>query len=106
MPKLGVFNSVSLDGYFTDATGDMSWAHNAKPDPDWDAFTIGNARGGGVLLFGRVTYDLMMRYWPTPLAIEQMPTVAERMNKLPKVVFSRTLISVINPSTRRSSGTR
>ena len=27
MPKLVVFNHVSLDGYFVDSKGDMSWAH-------------------------------------------------------------------------------
>ena len=36
MPKLVVYNSMSLDGYFTDANGDMDWAH--KQDPEWQAF--------------------------------------------------------------------
>jgi dihydrofolate reductase len=91
MRRLGVFNSVSLDGYFMDAQGGMSWAHNGKQDPEWDAFTAGNAKGGGMLLFGRITYDLMASYWPTPLAMQQNPVVAEQMNSLQKVVFSRTL---------------
>jgi len=34
---------------------------------------------------------MMASYWPTPFAIESDPIVAERMNDLPKVVFSRTL---------------
>ncbi len=89
MRKLSVFNSISVDGYFSDAHGDMSWAH--KQDAEWDAFTSENASGGGELVFGRVTYDLMASYWPTPEATEAMPVVAERMNSLPKVVFSRTL---------------
>ena len=42
-------------------------------------------------MFGRITYALMASYWPTPLAIKNDPVVAERMNNLPKVVFSRTL---------------
>jgi dihydrofolate reductase len=89
MRKLVVFNHVTLDGYFTDMNGDMSWAHS--DDAEWNAFVADNARGGGVLVFGRITYDLMTSYWPTPLAIENDPVVAERMNNLPKVVFSRTL---------------
>jgi dihydrofolate reductase len=89
MRRLVVFNSETLDGYFTDRKGDMSWAH--KNDPEWNAFVADNARGGGVLLFGRVTYELMASYWPTPLAAQNDPVVAERMNSLPKVVFSRTL---------------
>jgi dihydrofolate reductase len=89
MRKLSVFNSVSLDGYFVDMKGDMSWAHN--PDAEFDAFTDENAKAGGMLLFGRITDELMASYWPTPYAKEKYPIVAERMNSLPKVVFSRTL---------------
>jgi dihydrofolate reductase len=55
MRKLIVFNHVSLDGYFTDANGDMSFAHNTNPDAEWDAFVDSNASDGGVLLFGRIT---------------------------------------------------
>ncbi len=91
MARLVVFNQVSLDGYFVDMNGDMSWAHNAKQDPEWEAFVAANARRGGLLLFGRLTYELMASYWPTPAALQNDPVVAERMNNLPKVVFSRTL---------------
>jgi dihydrofolate reductase len=91
MRKLIVFNNVSLDGYFVDKSGDMSWAHNAGKDEEWEAFVTGNASGGGLLLFGRVTYELMAGYWPTSLAIKNDPVVAERMNNLQKVVFSRTM---------------
>jgi dihydrofolate reductase len=89
MPRLVVFNQVSLDGYFTDRNGDMSWAH--KNDPEWNAFAADNAKGGGPLVFGRITYELMASFWPTPAAKESFPTVAEGMNNLPKIVFSRTL---------------
>ncbi len=89
MRKLVVFNSISLDGYFTDADGDMSWAH--VQDPEWDAFLADNARGGGMLVLGRVTYEMMTKFWPTPMARQIAPVVAERMNAMPKTVFSRTL---------------
>jgi dihydrofolate reductase len=89
MPRLIMFNSVSLDGYFTSASGDMSWAH--RYDPEWSAFVSGNASGDAALVFGRKTYDLMASYWPTPQAMENNPVVAEAMNKLPKIVFSKTL---------------
>jgi dihydrofolate reductase len=91
MRKLIVFNHVTADGYIADKNGDMSWAHRAFQDPEWNAFMAENASGGGVLLFGRVTYDLMRSYWPTPQAAESFPVVAERMNNLRKIVFSRTL---------------
>ena len=91
MRKLAMFNQVSLDGYFTDARGDMSWAHNVRPDPEWDAFGADNASHGGVLLFGRVTYEMMAGFWPTPQATASMPEIAKGMNDMSKVVFSRTL---------------
>src|SRR5260221_7204408 len=91
MRKLSVFNQVSLDGYFVDSKGDMSWAHDDRQDAEFNAFVADNAGNGGELVFGRITYQMMASYWPTPLAAKNDPVVAERMNNLPKVVFSRTL---------------
>jgi dihydrofolate reductase len=89
--KLIVFNHISLDGYFVDANGGMSWAKTDAGDAEWKAFVAGNTQGNGPLLFGRVTYDLMASYWPTPMADQHDPVVAERMNNAPKIVFSRTM---------------
>jgi len=91
MRKLIVFNHVSLDGYFVDGNGEMRWAHATHQDTEWDAFVSGNASGGGTLVFGRITYELMASFWPTPFAMESMPVVAEGMNSLPKLVFSKSL---------------
>lgn len=92
MRKLSVFDHVSLDGFFVDAKGDMSWAH--KQDDEWNAFTSGNATGEGELLFGRVTYQMMAAFWPTPAAAEMLPDVAAGMNAMRKYVVSRTLSTV------------
>jgi dihydrofolate reductase len=91
MRKLVVFNNVTLDGYFTGLSGDFSWAHSGSDDAEFNAFVADNASGGGQLLLGRITYELMASYWPTPNAIKHDPIVAEGMNSMPKVVFSRTL---------------
>jgi dihydrofolate reductase len=92
MQKLVVFESVSLDGYFTDGAGSMNWAH--KSDPEWNEFVSSNADGGGgSFVFGRKTYDDMVRFWPTDAAAKMMPVVAARMNASRKYVFSRTLES-------------
>lgn len=92
MPTLTVFNSISADGYFTGVNGDLSWAHGADPnDTEWNDFVAGNAQGGGALVFGRKTYEMMVAYWPTAEAARQMPEVAEGMNRHEKIVFSRTL---------------
>jgi dihydrofolate reductase len=104
MRKLIVFNNVTMDGYFTSVNGDISWAHSANNDAEFNAFVAENASSGGQLLLGRITYELMASYWPTPNAIESDPIVAEGMNSMPKVVFSRTLDKVSWSSTKLVKG--
>jgi dihydrofolate reductase len=91
MRKLIVFNHLTLDGYFVGACGDMNWAKEGNDDSEYQEFVAGNASGEGELLFGRVTYQMMASYWPTAMAEQHMPEVAKGMNRMPKVVFSRTL---------------
>jgi dihydrofolate reductase len=91
MRKLSVFNHVTLDGYFAGENGDMSWAHKGSDDAEYQAFVAGNASGESELLFGRITYEMMAGYWPTPAASQQAPIVAEKMNSGQKVVFSKTM---------------
>lgn len=43
----------------------------------------------GTLLFGRVTYEMMAAYWQS-----EKGQIADFMNRVEKVVFSRTLSSV------------
>jgi len=98
MALLGSFISLSLDGCYADANSDMSWAHTQ--DPEQAEFTASNAKGGGGLVFGRTTYEMMASFWPTPAAAQMMPDVAAQMNALPKTVFSRTLKSADWNNTR------
>jgi dihydrofolate reductase len=102
MRKLRVFESVSLDGYFTDASGDMSWAHSN--DPEFGAFISQNAGSGGELLFGRKTYEMMAAFWPTPAAAAQMPAVAKGMNEVTKYVASRSLTKATWQNTKILAG--
>lgn len=102
MRRLIVFNSVTLDGYFSGPHGDTAWAHS--DDPEWTAFADENAKGGGELMFGRLTYDMMKSYWPTPEAKKNQPQMAERMNTLPKVVFSHTVHDSPWPNTTMVDG--
>jgi dihydrofolate reductase len=95
MSRLVVYNSVSLDGYFAGVDGDLGWSYEGSDDSEWYEFVTANATGGaqsgGRLLFGRVTYEMMADYWPTPAAAEAHPGVARSMNAMQKIVFSRTL---------------
>lgn len=91
MQKLSVFESISIDGYFSDLRDGIDWAHTGREDPEFAAWVGDNAKSGGPLLFGRKTYQQMESFWPTALAAEQMPDVARGMNAAKKYVASRTI---------------
>jgi len=88
MRRLTVFNLVTLDGYFAGPGGDISWH---QVDEEFQELANAASNSGNTLLFGRVTYELMAGFWPTPEAIRTDPIVAAGMNKAEKIVFSRTL---------------
>lgn len=88
MRKLFVFNLVTLDGYFEGPDRDIRW-HNV--DAEFNEYAIPMLNTLDLLLFGRVTYELMAGFWPTPEALRDDPIVAAKMNGLAKVVFSRTM---------------
>jgi dihydrofolate reductase len=104
MRRLVVFDSVSLDGYFVDGNGEMSWAKNESPDSEWQAFVAENTTRAGMLLFGRKTFELMASYWPTSSAMQNDPVVAGGMNASPKIVFSRTMREASWSNTRLVRG--
>lgn len=91
MRKIVVFNLVSLDGYFAGPKGDIDW-HNT--DREFGKFAEEQTSEFKTLIFGRVTYELMKSYWPTPQAIKDDPIVAKVLNTAPKIVFSKTLEKV------------
>ena len=103
MQKLVSFIQLSLDGYLADANGGISWA-KAIQDAECQAFVEQNASGEGLLLFGRITYEMMASYWPSPLAQKNDPVVAVSMNSRPKIVFSKTLARALWSNTRLVKG--
>jgi dihydrofolate reductase len=88
MGKVIVFNLTTLDGYFEGPKHDISWHH---VDEEFNDFAIEQLNTVDTLLFGRVTYELMASYWPSPTAIKNDPIVANKMNSLSKIVFSKTM---------------
>jgi dihydrofolate reductase len=88
MRKVILFNMVTLDGFFAGPNGEIDWHH---VDEEFNEFAIGQLNSADGLLFGRVTFQLMASYWPTPSAIANDPIIANKMNAIPKIVFSRTL---------------
>jgi len=88
MGKVIVFNLITIDGFFERPKHEIDWHH---VDEEFNEFAIEQLNTVDTLLFGRVTYDLMANYWPTPTAIKNDPIVANKMNSLPKIVISKTL---------------
>jgi len=97
MSRLIAFHFVTLNGYLNGPRGDISWHRHGAEENEYAAQ---NLTFGSTLLFGRVTYELMASYWPTPVAIQNDPKVAKGMNEAPKIVFSRTLKKVEWKNTR------
>ncbi len=91
MRKLILFNMMTLDGLFEGPDRDITWH---RVDDEFNDFAIEQLRSADGLLFGRLTYELMAAYWPTPDALRDDQVVAGLMNDLPKMVASRTLNKV------------
>jgi len=89
MRKLIVFNFVTLNGFFKGPNGDISWSMHG--DPEDAAYAAESLQSDGILLFGRITYEMMASYWPTREAMKNDPVVAKGMNQSEKIVFSKTL---------------
>ena len=89
MRKLIMWNMITLDALFEGTKPwDLDW-HNYVWGDELEKFSLDQLKTAGMLLFGRNTYEGMAAYWPT--ASGESGEVADLMNSLPKVVFSRTL---------------
>jgi len=95
MRKVVMWNMVTIDGFFE---GPKSWEidwHEYVWGDELEQFSLEQSRSIGMLLFGRVTYQGMAAYWSTATG-----EIAQFMNTIPKVVFSRTLERVEWNNTR------
>jgi dihydrofolate reductase len=75
---------MSIDGFFEDEEKKLDWF---TPDESFFTYARAMLRSVDTILFGRATWEHMAAYWPSAPADE----IAEQMNQLPKVVFSKTL---------------
>ncbi|MEL0455405.1 dihydrofolate reductase family protein [Flavobacteriaceae bacterium SZ-1-7] len=88
MRKLIMWNIITLDGYFE---GNQSWDlpfHNVVWGEELEKLSIEQLHAADYLVFGRVTYEGMAAYW-----INEKGEIADLMNSIPKIVFSKTLKS-------------
>jgi dihydrofolate reductase len=95
MGQLIMWNLVSVDGCFEGETPwSLEWFQRGFTGGAID-FALDQLRTADVLVFGRKTYEGMFDYWPSATG-----DIAELMNTLPKIVFSRTLSGSVWNNTR------
>ncbi|QNL47941.1 dihydrofolate reductase [Olivibacter sp. SDN3] len=89
MRKLIMWNIITLDGYFEGTKNwDLSF-HNTVWGKELEKLSIDQLNSADYLVFGRITYEGMAAYWT-----KAEGEIAELMNNIPKLVFSKTLKSI------------
>jgi dihydrofolate reductase len=92
MKKVVVLNRITLDGFFDGPHGEQDWfipgdaenkaSHEIAPPTD-------------SLLIGRLTYENLIKFWPTVTEDSNFPkeakAQAKEINEMPKWVVSKTL---------------
>jgi dihydrofolate reductase len=88
MRKLIMWNMMTLDGYFEGKENwDLSF-HEFVWGEELEKLSIEQLNAADYLIFGRVTYEGMAAYWTN-----EKGEIADLMNEIPKIVFSKTLKS-------------
>lgn len=95
MRKLIMWNIITLDGYFE---GNQNWElsfHESIWGQELEKLSIEQLNSAECLVFGRVTYEGMAAHWTQAIKgdIAESGEIAQRMNSIPKLVFSTTLKS-------------
>jgi dihydrofolate reductase len=92
MRKIVLMASVSVDGFFEGPNRELDWH---RVDDELHGHFNEQLSTMGAFLNGRVTYELMARFWPTadtnPSSTGPMVEFARIWREMPKIVFSRTL---------------
>ena len=99
MRRIVMFNWVSIDGFFAGPNGEFDWILR-DPQVDQALRESGtdseqkNSAGSDTMLLGNTTYTMFENSWPQiardPNAPEEMHKMADEVNRMNKVVFSRT----------------
>jgi dihydrofolate reductase len=97
MRKIKLQMQMSLDGFVCGAEGEMDWLV-----ADWDEmlrnYVTCLTNSADTFLMGRATGEGMAVYWPTvpgnPESREEEKWMAEKLNRSPKIVFSKTVTHI------------
>jgi len=90
MRKLFSFLAISADGYHASTDDTVAWQTFG---PEFVDYSVEQLDEVDTLVFGRTTYESLVGYWTSDLGPGFDPQVADRMNRLRKLVVSRSLAS-------------
>jgi len=92
MRKLILSEWLSLDGNVSDKNGQLDFFTSLSPEENKyaDEDQLKFLETIDTILLGRKTYELFADFWPT--ATTDTEVIADKLNELPKKVFSNTLI--------------
>lgn len=89
MRKLILEEWLSIDGFAADKDGKLDFFPASETDQFSDRDQLKFLDSVDLILLGRKTYELFVDFWPT--ATTEKEIIADRLNMLPKLVFSTTL---------------
>ena len=89
MRKLILEEWLSLDGYAEDKNGKLDFFPSTEANKYSDLDQLTFLDGIDTILLGRKTYELFVDFWPT--ASIDTEVIADKLNEIPKIVFSNTL---------------
>ena len=89
MRRLILEEWISLDGFAADREGTLDFFPEGEEDRFSDRDQLEFLESVDTILLGRRTYELFVDFWPTATTDEGI--IADRLNELPKLVFSTTL---------------
>ena len=91
MKKLIVQEWLSLDGFAAEKNGELSFFPDSESDKYSDKDQLEFLENIDTILLGRVTYELFVAFWPS--ATNDKEIIADKLNSIPKLIFSNTLSS-------------
>jgi dihydrofolate reductase len=96
--KIFSFIATSLDGYYAGPNGELDWQNL---DDEFDRYSIEQLAEVDTLLFGRVTYEGMVAYWPTELGRQYNSETALKLVKT-KTFGSGGILAYYQPVSAQS----
>ena len=86
MRKIILSNLISVDGFFEGQGKELNWF---VVEEEFFNYARELLNGTDTILFGRITYQMMLEYWPN--AKDNDAVITHKMNHLRKIIFSKTL---------------